>query len=215
MTDSRIRILIADDQEFVRMGLRLVVEAEPDMLVVAEAEDGRGAVRLTGETLPHVVLMDLRMPGLDGIQATKRIVADHPDSRVIALTTFDVDDYAFAALRAGASGFLLKDAGPEQLCAAIRAVHAGEAVISPRVTRRMLDRFASRIPIPGAVRGGAESLTPREAEILGAIGEGLNNAELAERFTLSESTVKTHVGRILKKLHLRDRVQAVLFANRR
>lgn len=215
MTDSRIRILIADDLEFVRMGLRLVVEAEADMLVVAEAEDGRGAVRLTGETLPDVVLMDLRMPGLDGIQATRRIVADHPDSRVIALTTFDVDDYAFAALRAGASGFLLKDAGPEQLCAAIRAVHAGEAVISPRVTRRMLDRFASRIPTPGAVQGSAESLTPREAEILGAIGEGLNNTELAERFTLSESTVKTHVGRILKKLHLRDRVQAVLFANRR
>ncbi|WP_369411210.1 response regulator [Leucobacter edaphi] len=192
----------------------MVLDGEPDFEVIGEAEDGAQAVQLSDELDPDVILMDVHMPGTDGIVATERICGERTCSRVIAITAFDVDDHAFGMLRAGASGFLLKDAGPDALCAAVRAVHAGDAVVSPRVTRRLIDRFVHRLPSPCAPGCHLGELTSREAEILGAIGEGLNNTELAERFTLSESTVKTHVGRILKKLHLRDRVQAVLYACR-
>lgn len=214
MVDEKIRVLIVDDQEFVRMGLRLVVDAQDDMAVVGEAGNGEEAVSLTASLEPDVLLMDVRMPGLDGIGATERIVAAHPETHIIVVTTFDLDEYAFGALRAGASGFLLKDAGPVALCDAIRAVHGGDAAISPRVARRMLDLFADKMPADATPPPTVDELTPRETEILQAIGEGLNNAELSERFVLSESTVKTHVGRILMKLQLRDRVQAVLFAHR-
>ncbi|MBW1639351.1 response regulator transcription factor [Microbacterium resistens] len=209
-----VRVLLVDDQELVRMGLRLGIDAEDDLTVVGEASNGDEAIELTASLAPDVVLMDVRMPGLDGIAATKHIVEASPDTRIIVLTTFDLDEYAFGALRAGASGFLLKDAGPAALCDAIRAVHAGDAAISPRVARRMLDLFADKMPADATPRPTIEALTPRETEILQAIGEGLNNAELSERFFLTESTVKTHVGRILMKLQLRDRVQAVLFAHR-
>lgn len=196
------------------MGLRLMVDAEGDLCVIGEAADGEQAVELAGALRPDVILMDVRMPGMDGISATRQIVSLNSDVRVIVLTTFDLDEYAFAALKAGASGFLLKDAGAQQVTDAIRAVHSGDATISPRVTRRMLDLFADKVPTDGAPPPTVEALTPRETEILVAIGEGLNNEELARRFFLTESTVKTHVGRILMKLHLRDRVQAVLFAHR-
>ncbi len=195
------------------MGLRLIVDAEEDMEVVAEAESGEKAITCVDEDKPDIVLMDVHMPGVDGIAATRTIVDTRADTRVLILTTFDVDKYAFSALKAGASGFLLKDAGPRQLTDAIRAVHEGDAIISPRVTRRMLDLFADKIP-DDVARPTVDVLTPRETEILIAIGEGLNNDELSSRFFLTESTVKTHIGRILMKLQLRDRVQAVLFAHR-
>lgn len=214
MTDSPIRVLIVDDQELVRMGIRLMVDANDDMTTVAEAATGDEAITQVDDLHPDVVLMDVRMPGVDGITATRRIIDTSPDARIIILTTFDLDEYAFAALRAGASGFLLKDAGPQQISSAIRAVHDGDAAISARITRRMLELFADKVPDETNPLPNIESLTPRETEILAAIGEGLNNDELATRFFLSESTVKTHVGRILMKLHLRDRVQAVLFAHR-
>jgi len=209
MTDD-IRVLIVDDQNLVRMGFRMLLDAEPGIHVVAEAGDGAEAVRLAAAEKPDVVLMDVRMPGLDGIAATAEILRLSPASRVIILTTFDLDEYAFGGLRAGASGFLLKDTRPAELLAAVRAVAAGDAAISPRVTRRMLDLFGARMP--SAQQGALETLTPREHEILLAIGEGLSNGEIGERFVLSESTVKTHVGRVLMKLELRDRVQAVIFA---
>ena len=209
MTDD-IRVLIVDDQNLVRMGFRMLLDAEPGIHVVAEAADGAEAVRLAATEKPDVVLMDVRMPGLDGIAATAEILRLSPASRVIILTTFDLDEYAFGGLRAGASGFLLKDTRPAELLAAVRAVAAGDAAISPRVTRRMLDLFGARMP--SAQQGALETLTPREHEILLAIGEGLSNGEIGERFVLSESTVKTHVGRVLMKLELRDRVQAVIFA---
>lgn len=213
MTDDVIRVLIVDDQELVRLGLRLVVDAADDLAVVGEAGTGDAAITLTDELDPDVILMDIRMPGLDGITATKRIIDDHPDARIIVLTTFDLDEYAFGALRAGASGFLLKDTDSAQLTAAIRAVHVGDAAISPRVTRRMLELFADKVP-EDTDPPKIEDLTPRETEILAAIAEGLNNTEISARFFLSESTVKSHVGRILMKLQLRDRVHAVLFAHR-
>ena len=215
MTGSPIRVLLVDDQSMLRMGFALVLNAEDDIEVVGEGADGAAALAMSRALLPDVVLMDVRMPGVDGITATGRVLAELPQTRVIILTTFDLDEYAFAALRAGASGFLLKDARPAELVAAIRAVASGDAVVSPRVTRRMLELFAPRLPDAVAAAAPHErlaSLTPREHEIFAALGEGLSNAEIAERFVLSEATVKTHVGRVLGKLGLRDRVQAVVLA---
>jgi len=212
-----IRILLVDDQQLIRLGFGLVLGAEDDLDVVGEAANGAEAIDLAASLRPDVILMDVRMPGLDGIEATRRIVAALPSSRIIILTTFDLDEYAFGALRAGASGFLLKDALPSELIAAIRAVHAGDAAVSTRVTKRMLELFASALPaseLDPAVGSAVElaELTPREHDILVAMAEGLSNAEIAAHFVLSESTVKTHVGRVLMKLQLRDRVQAVIFA---
>lgn len=216
MTDAPIRILLVDDQQLVRMGFRMVLDAEPDLVVVGEAPDGAEAVRLTAQVRPDVVLMDVRMPVLDGIEATRRIVETDPGARIIILTTFDLDEYAFGGLRAGASGFLLKDARPDELIGAVRAVAAGDAAVSGRVTRAMLEMFADRLPAGSsrtpAGHDPAAALTPREREILLAIGEGLSNGEIGARFYLTESTVKTHVGRVLSKLQLRDRVHAVIFA---
>lgn len=210
-------VLLVDDQALLRMGFRLVLEGEDDLEVVGEAADGRSALDQVAALRPDVVLMDVRMPGMNGIEATERIVAEHPGTRVLILTTFDLDEYAFAALHVGASGFLLKDAKPAELVAAIRSVASGDAVVSPRVTRRMLEMFADRLPArdaPDAAATGTDprlaELTAREREVLGAIAEGLSNAEIAERMFLSEATVKTHVGRILAKLGVRDRVQAVV-----
>lgn len=210
-----IRVLIVDDQSMLRMGFALVLNAEPDIEVVGEAGDGAAGIAMAKALRPDVVLMDVRMPGLDGIEATRQLAAEAPEVRVIILTTFDLDEYAFAALRVGASGFLLKDARPEELANAIRAVAAGDAAIAPRVTRRMLELFAERLPDAGAVPAPDARLavlTPREHEVFAALGEGLSNAEIAARFVLSEATVKTHVARVLGKLGLRDRVQAVVLA---
>jgi DNA-binding NarL/FixJ family response regulator len=212
-----ISILLADDQPMLRLGFRAVLDAQPDMRVVAEAGDGATAVRMTAATQPDVVLMDVRMPGTDGIEATRQIVAAGGAARVLILTTFDLDEYAYAGLLAGASGFLLKDVPPPELMSAIRAVASGDAVVAPSVTRRLLDAFLPHIPGPaGAGPAGAppgiEGLTPREREILIEVAAGLTNAEIAARLSLAEATVKTHVGRLLGKLHLRDRVQAVIYA---
>ena len=209
-TASDIRVLLVDDQTLVRMGFRMLLDAEPGIRVVGEAADGIEALELATLEKPDVVLMDVRMPGLDGIAATRELLRLSPESRVIILTTFDLDEYAFDGLRAGASGFLVKDTRPVELLAAVRAVANGDAAVSSRVTRRMLDLFGSRLPGPAS--GDLDRLTPREREILVAIGEGLTNGEIGERFVLTESTVKTHVGRVLLKLDLRDRVQAVIFA---
>ncbi|TFD76547.1 response regulator transcription factor [Cryobacterium psychrophilum] len=194
----------------------MVLEAEDDLRVVAEAGDGAAAVAVAARERPDVVLMDVRMPGMDGIEATQHIVAANPNTRVIILTTFDLDEYAFGGLRAGASGFLLKNTEPGELIAAIRSVALGEASVSPRVTQRMLELFGSKLPAQQGAENGEcgrlDTLTSREHEVFLAIAEGLSNPELALRFSLSESTVKTHVGRILQKLGLRDRVQAVILA---
>jgi DNA-binding NarL/FixJ family response regulator len=199
------------------MGFRMVLDAETDLTVVGEAGDGAEAIRLAQNLAPDVILMDVRMPGVDGIEATRRITEVQSASRIIILTTFDLDEYAFGGLRAGASGFLLKNAEPSELVAAIRTVAGGEASVSPRVTRRMLDLFGAQLPCPATDAAPAPAdrllvLTEREREVFLAIAEGLSNPELAARFHLSESTVKTHVGRILFKLDLRDRVQAVILA---
>lgn len=207
-----IRIGIVDDQSLVRLGFRMVLEAEDGIEVVGEAGDGAAAVELAARGGVDVLLMDVRMPGLDGIGATERITAAGERPRVLVLTTFDLDEHAYAALRAGASGFLLKDARPAELVAAIRAVHAGDAALAPTLTRRMLERFAPPPPASGPDDAVLEALTPREREFLVAIAEGLTNDELAARFVLSESTVKTHVGRLLRKLDARDRVQLVILA---
>ncbi|MBD7998485.1 response regulator transcription factor [Oerskovia gallyi] len=212
------KVLLVDDQALVRMGFRLLLESADGIEVVGEAADGGTAIDQVRALRPDVVVMDVRMPGVNGIDATRDIVAEHPAVRVLVLTTFDLDEYAFAALRAGASGFLLKDAGPAELVAAVRTVASGDAVVSPRVTRRMLDLFAGRFPESGAapeidaphpLLGG---LTPRETDVLHSIAEGRSNAEIAELLFLSETTVKTHVGRILAKLGVRDRLQAVVLA---
>ena len=211
-----ISVLLADDQPLLRRGFRMILEAEPDLIVVAEASDGEEAVDLARGHAPDVVLMDIRMPGTDGIEATRCITAADPRVRVLVLTTFDLDEYAFGALRAGASGFLLKDVRPAELVAAIRTVAAGDAVVSPRVTRRLLEEYAQVLPLPEAQREQAypqlSALTEREREVLVAVAQGLSNTEIAATLYVSEATVKSHVGRILAKLGLRDRVQAVVFA---
>ena len=214
-----IRVALIDDQALVRVGFRMVLEAESDIDVVGEASDGHGAIALLEQTAVDVVLMDVRMPGLDGIAATRAILASPNAPRIIVLTTFDLDEYAFEALRAGASGFLVKDARPEELLQAIRAVHAGDAALAPRVTRRLIELVGAGLPVASggggsveAVPGALGSLTPREQEVLTAIAAGRSNSEIATEFFLSESTVKTHVSRVFAKLGLRDRVHAVIFA---
>ncbi|MEV7010175.1 response regulator transcription factor [Streptosporangium sp. NPDC051022] len=209
-----IRVLLTDDEALLRMAFRTVLDVQPDMEVVGEAGDGAEAVRLARRLRPDVVLMDVRMPGTDGIEATRRVVRESPRSRVLILTTFDLDEYAFAGLRAGASGFLLKNARPEELFAAIRVVAAGDAVVSPRITRRLLENFAHRLP-NDAGPGEDERLrrlSAREREVLVEVAHGLSNAEIAAAMHLAEATVKTHLSRILSKLEVRDRVQAVVFA---
>lgn len=205
-----IEVLIADDQAMVRSGLRLILESESDIVVVDEAEDGEQAVRLANRENPDVVLMDVRMPAIDGLEATRQITEANQDIRVIVLTTFDVDDYVYGALRAGASGFLLKDAEGDQLIEAIRVVASGEALIAPSITKRLIAEFAGR-PESRVVEGLGE-LTERELEVLAQIARGLSNSEIAEELYVSETTVKTHVSHILAKLQLRDRVQAVVVA---
>ena len=219
-----VRIVLADDQALLRKGFRMILETEDDLEIVGEAADGADAVRLVGLYKPDVVLMDVRMPVLDGIEATREITAAPGDgeTRVLILTTFDLDEYAFSALRAGASGFLLKDVPPAELVSAIRTVARGDAVVSPRITRRLLEEYAHTLPDlagDGAGSPGAPSehpalaqLTEREREVLLAVADGLSNAEIAQRLYVSEATVKSHVGRLLSKLGLRDRVQAVVFA---
>ena len=214
MTAEATRVMLVDDQALVRAGFRMVLDAEPDIDVVAECADGQAALDALPGRDVDVVLMDIRMPRLDGIEATRRIVARGDIPKVLVLTTFDLDEYVYAALRAGAAGFLLKDAGPAELLAAIRAVHTGDAVVAPGPTRRLLDRF---LPVleSAAQPTGAERLhvlTDREREVLEAVGKGLNNSEIAAAFFVAEATVKTHVGRILAKLGLRDRVQMVVLA---
>ncbi|MGZ4507076.1 MAG: response regulator [Blastococcus sp.] len=211
-----IRILLADDQALLRTGFRMILQAQPDLDVVGEAVDGVDAVRQVATLRPDVVLMDVRMPVMDGVQATAAIAAAGGTSRVLVLTTFDLDEYAFAALRAGASGFLLKDVPPAELAGAIRAVAAGDAVVSPRITRTLLDRVPLHTPGPldSASRPDAvlAALTDREREVFGEVARGLSNAEIAARLVLSEATVKTHITRMLAKLRLRDRVHVVIFA---
>lgn len=209
-----IRLLVADDQGLVRRGFRMVLEIEPDLEVVGEAADGDEAVAKVLELEPDVVLMDVRMPGTDGIAATRRLTADPAcTARVIMLTTFDMDEYVYEALEAGASGFLLKDVEPELLLAGIRAVHAGDALLAPSVTRRMIRSVLGQRPVLAAGGNGRLStLTPRELDVLVLMARGLSNSEIAHRFVVSETTVKTHVGRILAKLGARDRVQAVIHA---
>jgi DNA-binding NarL/FixJ family response regulator len=211
-----ISVLLADDQPLLRRGFRMILEAEPDLIVVAEAGDGEEAANLALRHAPDVVLMDIRMPGTDGIEATRCITAADARARVLVLTTFDLDEYAFGALRAGASGFLLKDVRPAELVAAIRTVAAGDAVVSPRVTRRLLEEYAQVLPLAEAQREQAypqlSALTDREREVLIAVAQGLSNTEIAARLYVSEATVKSHVGRILAKLGLRDRVQVVVLA---
>ncbi|GKQ36918.1 response regulator transcription factor [Streptomyces sp. A012304] len=210
-------VLIADDQPLQRLGFRMLLESQDDLSVVSEANNGTEAVRLTSELRPDVVLMDVRMPGLDGIEATRRITATGDRTRVLILTTFDLDEYAYAGLRAGASGFLVKDAQPEELLAGVRAVATGDAVVAPSLTRRLLDAYVDHLPAgvdsgPSAPHPRLATLTDREREILTVIGKGWTNTEIAERFHLAESTVKTHVGRILAKTGSRDRIQAVILA---
>jgi DNA-binding NarL/FixJ family response regulator len=207
------RVLIVDDQSLVRAGFRMILESEPEIEVVGEAADGLTAVLAARETQPDVILMDVRMPNVDGLEATRRLLDGKDEGpRILILTTFDLDEYVYEALRAGASGFLLKDTPPEQLVEAIRVVAGGDALLSPAVTRRVISEFVRR---PPAVRPSApevEDLTARELEILRLIARGLSNAEIASEAFVSETTVKTHVARILMKLRLRDRVQAVVFA---
>jgi DNA-binding NarL/FixJ family response regulator len=208
------RVVIADDQTLVRGGFRLILNSA-GIPVVAEAADGREAVAAALKHRPDVVLMDIRMPEMDGLEATRRILAAQgvrSDVRIIILTTFDLDQYVYAALSAGASGFLLKDVSPEHLIAAVRLVRCGDALLAPSITRRLVERFAPREMASGRANGDLSALTPRELEVLGLIARGLSNSELAAALTLSEATVKTHVARILAKLQLRDRVQAVVLA---
>ena len=211
-------MLLADDQPLLRRGFRMILEAEDGVTVAGEAGDGAEAVELARRVRPDVVLMDIRMPGTDGIEATRRITAAEPGVRVLVLTTFDLDEYAFGALQAGASGFLLKDVRPHELVAAVRTVASGDAVVSPRVTRRLLEEYARRLPVADAGADPADrypqlaSLTEREREVLAVVAQGLSNTEIAASLFVSETTVKSHVGRILAKLGLRDRVQIVVLA---
>jgi DNA-binding NarL/FixJ family response regulator len=216
MTDA-IKVLLVDDQSLMRLGFAMVLKAEPDIQVVGEAADGKRAIAQVAALHPDVVLMDVRMPEMDGIEATRRIVEAAPETKVIVLTTFDLDEYAFGALKAGASGFLLKDVRPDDLVQAIRSVAAGDSAVSPRVTRRMLDLFAGKLPEDDAAPQAPtadplEQLTPRERDVFTAVAEGLTNAEIAQKLYVSETTVKTHVGNILTKLNLRDRVHVVVWA---
>ncbi|NHW47775.1 response regulator transcription factor [Paenarthrobacter sp. MSM-2-10-13] len=217
MTEDIINVLLVDDQPLLRMGFRLILEGEEDFHVVGEASDGIEAVRQVEALQPDVVLMDVRMPGMDGIEATRRISDSGSDARVIILTTFDLDEYAFSGLQAGASAFLLKDVAPSELVHAVRLVASGDAVVAPRVTQRLLETYVRGGAVPGHSPSPhrdplLDELTPRETEILTTIAEGLSNAEIAHKFFLSEATVKTHVRRILSKLQLRDRVQVVVYA---
>lgn len=218
MTEPRLRVLIVDDQVLVRAGFRMIIEAQPDLSVVGEAADGEGAVRLTRRFRPDVVLMDIRMPGLDGLEATRQILQPDdgqrasPTPRVLILTTFDLDEYVYAALRSGASGFLLKDTSPEQLVAAVRTVVAGDALLAPSITRRLVERFARPEPAAEITPEALAALTPRETEVLRLVARGMSNAEIAAQLVVSEATVKTHVAGVLGKLGLRNRAQAVVFA---
>jgi len=207
-----IRVLLADDQELVRAGFRMILETQADIEVVGDAGDGVEAVTATRRLRPDVVLMDIRMPNLDGLQATSRIVGARSGSRVVILTTFDLDEYVYQALTAGASGFLLKNAPPEQLIGAVRVVAAGDALLSPSITRRVIEQFA-RLPPPGAsTTMTLAGLTDRERQVLRLVARGLSNAEIAAELVVSDATVKTHVAHLLAKLRLRDRVQAVVLA---
>ncbi|MFD4605138.1 response regulator [Streptomyces sp. NPDC058464] len=209
-----IRVMLVDDQVLLRTGFRMVLAAQPDMEVVAEAGDGVEAIQVLRTTPVDVVLMDVRMPKLDGVEATRRICAEPDAPKVLILTTFDLDEYAFSGLKAGASGFMLKDVPPGELLTAIRSVHSGDAVVAPSTTRRLLDRFAPMLPSAGKDPRQQEldRLTEREREVMVLVAQGLSNGEIASRLVLSEATVKTHVGRILTKLGLRDRVQVVVLA---
>jgi DNA-binding NarL/FixJ family response regulator len=206
-----IRVLIADDQELVRTGFRVILNAEPDLEVVGEAGDGREAIEAAAALRPDVVLMDIRMPNLDGIEATRRIAAAPGSPRVLILTTFDLDEYVYEALRAGASGFLLKDAGADELLRAVRVIAGGEALLAPSITRRLIEDYAQRPPRRGQPAQLAE-LTPRELEVLRLVARGLSNADIARELVVGDATVKTHVARIFSKLDLHDRAQAVVLA---
>lgn len=218
MDTTPIKVLLVDDQALMRMGFRMVLEAHDDLTVIGEAANGRDAITQVSALDPDVVLMDVRMPEMDGIEATAAIVSQFPRTRILILTTFDLDEYAFAGLRAGASGFLLKDARPEDLAAAVRTVASGEAVVSPRITRRMLEMFSGQLPEDDAAQAGSQDdprlqqLTDRERGVLELIAQGYSNQEIAKQLFLSTTTVKTHVGHILAKLGVRDRVQAVIVA---
>jgi len=207
-----IRVLIADDQALVRGGFHSILAGQDDIEVVGEAEDGNAAVELTERLRPDVVLMDIRMPGIDGIEATRRIAARGLVTRVLVLTTFDVDDYVYEAMKAGASGFLLKTAPPRQLSDAVRTVAAGDALLAPSITRRLVEQFVRRPPPGASVPPGLEELTERELEVLKLLARAMSNAEIAAELVVSEATVKSHVNRILSKLSLRDRTQAVVLA---
>ena len=209
-----IRILIADDQALVRAGFKMILDAEGDLDVVGEARDGAQAITMAAELQPDVVLMDIRMPEVDGIEATRRVITEAGERpvRVLMLTTFDLNEYVYEALRAGASGFLLKDVPPEQLVAGIRVVAEGEALLAPSITRRLIQEFATAAPAPSEPPPGLDELTPREVEVFKLVSRGLSNAEIAAELVVSETTVKTHVARVLMKLGLRDRVQAVVLA---
>jgi DNA-binding NarL/FixJ family response regulator len=211
-----IRVLIADDQALVRAGFKMILEAEPEIEVVGEAEDGQEAVEMIRDLRPDVALMDIRMPRLNGLEATREVVnssasSEHP-TRVLMLTTFDLNEYVYEALRAGASGFLLKDVPADQLVAGIHVVAQGEALLAPSITRRLIEEFASNAPIDRTPPKELDELTPREHEVFKLVARGMSNAEIAAELIVSETTVKTHVARILMKLHLRDRVQAVVYA---
>jgi DNA-binding NarL/FixJ family response regulator len=209
-----IRVMLVDDQMLLRTGFRMVLAAQPDMEVVAEAGDGVEALQVLRSAAVDVILMDVRMPKLDGVEATRRICSEPDPPKVLILTTFDLDEYAFSGLKAGASGFMLKDVPPGELLTAIRAVHSGDAVVAPSTTRRLLDRFAPMLPSTNKESQHKEldRLTDREREVMVLVAQGLSNGEIAARLVLSEATVKTHVGRILTKLSLRDRVQVVVLA---
>jgi DNA-binding NarL/FixJ family response regulator len=212
VNDEGVRVLLVDDDDLMRAGLRSVLSSDETIEVVGEAGDGRAALAEVRKLRPDLVLMDIRMPDLDGISATREVLAAEPDLKVVVLTTFEEDDYIFEALSAGASGFLLKRTKPEELIAAIHTVAGGDSLLSPSVTRRVIDRMATTQPVAALSGARLDDLTPREREVLELVGRGLSNREIAESFVIEESTVKTHVKRILMKLGLRDRVQAVIFA---